>query len=141
MFAKIHPSTTQNILVLTVLQSTCTDDEFEECMALTRAAYLNMPQGFVMVFDLRKMSLLSAQQVTKWMELFNSVRDVTERNLLCTCVVHDSVLLQTAVNLFLMVYDPIKPFHVFTTRDECFNYARSCAPNRGAASHTDADES
>ena len=128
MFARVRASTTQNMLVLTVLKPSCTDDEFEECMELTRAAYLAMPAGFVMVFDLCEMSLLSPRRYKQWLALFNSVRDVTERNLICTCVTYENALLQVAINVFLRLYDPVKPFHVFCSREECLAHARRCAP-------------
>ena len=127
MFARIRPSNTHNMLVLTVLKAQPTDAEFDECLRLTYEAYVTMPPQFVMIFDLCRMTTLDIQRCKQWMSLFVRVKEVTRQNLVCTCIAYDGAMLRLAVEMFLRFYDPIKPFHVFSSREQCLAFARSRA--------------
>ena len=126
-FARVRSSTTRNMLVVTVLRSDPTKEEFQSLMDATKREYIRMPKEFVLVLDVLRMNILNPMFCIAWMRLFDEVRPITSSHLLCTHVAYDSGVLQWAVNAFLNIYNPMKPLLLHTSRDACLECAQNDA--------------
>jgi hypothetical protein len=109
-----------------------TEQDYSDFMLLAEREYLAMNTEFVLVFNLVNFSGVSTQQAAAWMELFERLRSVTERKLICTCVISTSNVVLAGARLFRTLHSPIKPFHVYESEAECMREVRQklkvCAP-------------
>ena len=106
-------------LVIAARRAQATDDEFRALVADAETAYRATDAPFYLVFDLLRLELVPLHQAHAWMELFERVRPITERLLLCTSLCLASPILRGGVELFLALYHPVKPLHVFGDFSEC----------------------
>ena len=113
-----------NILCITVHAPSPTDEQFAALVDDARRLYVAMPVGFVLVFDLSLMGMVDPRHARAWMALFEEMLPVTRARLLCTLVVITNPLVRLGVDLFLALYDPIRPLRVFDGRAACMLAAR-----------------
>ena len=123
-FAQVRRSKTHNILYVTVLRHSASDREFCELIECAEREYNAMAKGFVLVIDMMCMGGLPLHQAGMWMEMFQRVAPVTKERLVQTNVCFSNDLIKFAVDAFLLMYSPIKPFYTYPTREECVGEAK-----------------
>lgn len=126
-FATVRKSKTKNLLVVTVLKDTLTDEELECFLEEMRDKYPRMSKGFVLAFDLTRMGRPTLYQCTSFIKLFHDFTDFTSKNLKCTCIVYDSDLVEWGIRMFRSMYNPIRPMHTCRDRDAWNRQARELA--------------
>ena len=109
MFAEI--SFKKQVLFINVIKKNPVNDEFSDFVDECEKLYTSLCQPFILVFDLSFMGLIGPVEVYQWMTLFFKVKHITEQYLKCTVVCMNDNL-REPVNMFLKLYNPIKPFHV-----------------------------
>ena len=114
-FAQV--SVCRSILIVRALRPRPTEAEFARTIALCESAYTSMQRPFVLAMDLMDMEEVSVPQALAWMAMFLRVMPTTKRFLVCTCACFPPSL-KNAVDLFLKLYDPVKPFLTCSTREE-----------------------
>ena len=121
--AEVQRSKQRNLLKLTAQKPAASNEEFAAFIERAETAYCEMPPNFVLLFDLCKMRALPLAQIRAWLDLFRRVAPVTRARLLCTCVAVQDPVVLTGMKIFMTVYNPIKPLHIFSSRQE----ALACA--------------
>ena len=106
-------------LCIRVRQPACADNDFYDFADHVAETYVTMPHGFVLSIDMMAMERLPLNQALKWMTMFHKVADVTRERLVATCICFDDPLIKISTDLFLTLYNPIKPLHVFDSADAC----------------------
>lgn len=123
-FASVRTSKSHNVLYLTVKKEKASDGEFRQLIESTEREYTAMPPNFVLILDMTHMGLLPLHQAGMWMEMFQRALPVTKANLVQTCICFSNELVKFAVDSFLLLYHPVKPFYTFATRADCVSAAK-----------------
>lgn len=76
--------------------------------------YTQYSRPFVLAMDLHLMGTLHPVDALQWMMMFFRVSETTKKHLICTCICASSTL-DDAIQSFLHMYDPIKPFYSLNT--------------------------
>lgn len=124
-FARVKRHANRNLLEVTALPGDSSDADFDRLVAECETAYADMPADFVLLFDLTDLQRLKPAYAQAWMRMFERVKPITKARLLCTCVVLTNPIVLMGANLFLSMYNPVKPFHMFEARDDALSKARS----------------
>lgn len=114
-------------IYLDVLKEQPENNEFDEFVAKSEKLYMTMNKPFILALNLHKMGILGPSEVIKWMAMFFRVIVITEKYLSYT-IVHLNKSLKDSVTLFLNLYNPVKPFHVFYSQEsfsQAINFANS----------------
>lgn len=109
-FASVTKST--HVLRVTAHRSHPFHNEFSELVHECETMYTQYSHPFVLAMDLHLMGTLHPFDALQWMMMFYRVAETTKEHLICTCILASSTL-DDAINGFLQMYDPIKPFHSF----------------------------
>tara|TARA_E500000178_G_scaffold355372_1_gene427770 strand:- start:2215 stop:2511 length:297 start_codon:yes stop_codon:yes gene_type:complete len=88
-----------------------------------------MPHNFVLSINMMNMNRLPINQAMKWMAIFQDCAYITRERLMATCICFDDPLVKFATDVFLKLYDPIKPLYIFDTAEECEAKAVSLTSN------------
>jgi hypothetical protein len=99
-----------SVLRVTVHRSHPLQGEFSALMYEFETMYTQYSQPFVLAMDLHLMGTLHPVDALQWMMMFFRVSETTKKHLICTCICASSTL-DDAIQSFLHMYDPIKPFY------------------------------
>ena len=115
MFAKI--SYMNQIFCVKVKKANVeNDEEFDNLISEIESLYNKIEEPFMLVLYLDKMNQITLPQAFAWMSMFMRVLNITKTFLKCTFVSINSTL-QEPVDMFLKIYNPIKPFRVFYDKE------------------------
>lgn len=114
-----------------VLQERATREEWDAVKAHVQEAYDESRAArefFSLLMDIRKMGILPLEYGKEWIQLFRD-NAATTRELLCSsALVVSNPILLGAVNFFLSLYSPIKPFLVTSNSDAAKGHCESHFP-------------
>lgn len=117
MFARVDHE--PQILRITVINERASDGEFSRLIESAEEAYRSRGHPFVLLLDLTRMNQIPLPQAMAWIDLFHRVMPITRERLICTCLCFRDDLVRAAVQLFLALYNPVKPFFIHATVEEC----------------------
>ena len=109
-------STFPHLICITVNRPKPRDGEFSSLVTECEEVYKGYNQPFVLGLNLHCMDTMHPFDALQWMAMFFRVIEITKKHLICTCI-HASPVLDDAINGFLNIYDPIKPFYCFQTSE------------------------
>jgi hypothetical protein len=118
-FADVERCSGGLLLCITVQAPTATDAQFAALARAARLAYERMRPDFELVLDLTRLGVLAPHHAQAWMQLFDEVRPITRERLRCTHIVIANAAVRLGLDLFLGLYDPIRPVHVHPDRASC----------------------
>lgn len=110
MFAEVSYSS--RIFTVKVLKRHPRSEEFSSLVSECERLYSTLKQPFLLVFDLREMGLIGPVEVIQWMAMFVRVMPITKKYLHSTFLCVNNSL-DEAIRMFLALYNPVKPFHVY----------------------------
>jgi hypothetical protein len=97
------------------------DDEWECSKRYMRCFYdaaLQSHKRFSMIFDMRNLSTLPWNRCLDWANMFQKMRDDSEKCIHRSAVISDSVFLRTTINAFFLMYTTVRPTSFVATMDE-----------------------
>lgn len=102
-----------HILTVTILKSQPEEDEWEYTKKIMISYYDSAVIGnfkFSILFDLRKLGILSVKYYKEWADLFIEKRELTEKHINKSCVLTDNIIIKNSFNFFFMIYKTSRPF-------------------------------
>ena len=122
-FASLTMTTRQScrIAELRALRAHPTWEEFREAQQAIRVLFQKADakkMRICQVYDLREMGMLTPAMIQEWIQLFEELRSITERIVVCTVLVFDAPAIREALNVFLTNYKRARPVHVCASMDE-----------------------
>tara|TARA_Y100000746_G_C15463027_1_gene432415 strand:+ start:1319 stop:1690 length:372 start_codon:yes stop_codon:yes gene_type:complete len=115
MFANV--SLKGKIFHVQVLKAKPENDEFQNLVCKCEKLYMSMNKPFILSFDLFDMDILGPIEIITWMSMFVRVMPITKEYLVCTFVCVNKSL-KEPIEMFLKMYNPVKPFCFFYDRSE-----------------------
>ena len=113
--------TTPPTMDLVVKKPKPTWDELTELMEAIRVFYAKADEQkrqVCLLFDIRELSLLPPAMIVDFTKLFQGLRAVTERIVLCSAVVIHNPHTRAALDALLALYTTAKPLFVCSSVDE-----------------------
>lgn len=83
------------------------------------------------VYDLRQMSCpISQTLIVNAVEFLRTIREKLAVSCICSIIIFESVVIQTAVKVILSLYAPIKPVHFCKNHEDMLGVISTYRPNR-----------
>lgn len=98
------------------LRKTLGDDEdWQSARDIIEAFYIfcrDCAKPFSLIMDASRLVTVDTVNAIRWVSLFLKHRETTKQLLVCSCLITTNENVKLAMDSFLKVYDPIKPFRV-----------------------------
>tara|TARA_Y100000389_G_C17420814_1_gene496609 strand:+ start:487 stop:897 length:411 start_codon:yes stop_codon:yes gene_type:complete len=128
MFVKYKFNINTNILLITIKNLYPSDVEWEETIQYIKYYYKYAEENniiFSIIFDLRKMGLISFKQINEWGDLFISYKDKTKLYVQCSTMITDSYIIKNVLNIFFNLYTTVKPMKIVSNINDAYNFINS----------------
>ena len=101
------------------------NNEWKETNNLIKFFYKNAENNnykFSMIFDISNLGNIEFTKYNDWLELFNNLKEKTKKYIIKTCIITDSTILKNTINLFLMIYKPVRPMKILNNQNEALEF-------------------
>jgi len=101
------------------------NNEWKETNNLIKFFYKNAENNnykFSMIFDISNLGNIEFTKYNDWLELFNNLKEKTKKYIIKTCIITDSTILKNTINLFLIIYKPVRPMKILNNQNEALEF-------------------
>jgi hypothetical protein len=115
-----HCKYERQVLFITMNNKLPTDDEWASAKTLIQKYYaLNIEQNtvFSIICNLHNVPLLPLHRTRDLSQFLNDNRSQTKQCVLCTCIITNSIIIQSSMKLFFALCTPVRPIHFVNTVD------------------------
>lgn len=115
-----HCKYEQQVLFITMKNKLPTDDEWEIAKTLIQKYYTeNIEQNtlFSIICNLDNVPLLPLHRTRDLSQFLNNKRSQTQKCVLCTCIITNSIITQSTMKMFFALYKPPRPIHFVNSVD------------------------
>ena len=101
------------------------NNEWKETNNLIKLFYKNAENNnykFSIIFDISNLGNIEFTKYNDWLELFNNLKEKTKKYIIKTCIITDSTILKNTINLFLMIYRPVRPMKILNNQNQALEF-------------------
>ena len=101
------------------------NNEWKETNNLIKFFYKNAENNnykFSMIVDISNLGNIEFTKYNDWLELFNNLKEKTKKYIIKTCIITDSTILKNTINLFLIIYKPVRPMKILNNQNEALEF-------------------
>ena len=101
------------------------NNEWKETNNLIKLFYKNAENNnykFSMIVDISNLGNIEFTKYNDWLELFNNLKEKTKKYIIKTCIITDSTILKNTINLFLMIYRPVRPMKILNNQNQALEF-------------------
>jgi hypothetical protein len=127
-FITFHFDGKTQILLVTVLKSSATDQEWTRAKTLTKLFFYkfsNLEKRSSIVFNVLKLGVLSPKRFRDCSKMFVEFKPQTKKSILATSIVVKSFFVVRMFNLFFSFYTTVRPMKMVETEKEAFAYLQT----------------
>jgi len=114
-----------NILFVDIKKDYPENNEWDETNKLIKDFYQTAEiknYRFSIIFNITKLGNLEFKKYKDWINLFNRLKNKTEKYINKTCIVVNNKIIKTSINLFLRIYKPIRPMKIVDNIQQSLDY-------------------
>lgn len=75
-----------------------------------------------LIFDIRNLGILKKEKCKEWSELLHSRKHITKEKIHKTSIICTNSIIRNMVNMFLVIYKPIRPIKIFKNEELSLNF-------------------
>lgn len=112
--AFVHCKYNEQVLYITMKDKPPTDDEWQRAKTIILSYFeANLKQNtrFAIICDMCNVPLLSIARTSDLITFLNSNKQNTQDCVLCTCIIINSVVIQTSMKMFFTMYKSARPIY------------------------------
>ena len=108
-----------------ILKSQPTEEEWKANINLLKTFYKladNNNIKFSIIFDLRKLGILSYNYVNEWANLFLENKSLTEKLVYKSALITNNIIIKNAINAFFVLYKTVRPIKIVYNVQEALDF-------------------
>lgn len=118
-----HCKYERQVLLITMKNKLPTDDEWARAKTIVQEYYTaNLEQNtvFSIICNMENVPLLPLHRTRDLSQFLNDKRVQTKQCVLCTCIITNSIIIQSSMKMFFALYAPARPIHFVKTTDDAY---------------------